>query len=371
MTSQHQQAILALADGTVFYGRSLGATGSTVGEVVFNTSMTGYQEVITDPSYSKQIVTFTYPHIGNVGVNAADVESTQPWAAGVIIRDYPALHSSWRAESSLAQYLAKHGVVGISDIDTRELTRIIRNRGAQHGCITTDVEHVQLAIDKASSFAGLTGCDLAKDVSTKRMYQWTEGTWQTPKQSSERPLHVVVYDYGVKHAILRRLIDRGCKVTVVPATTAVSDVEALKPNGVLLSNGPGDPAACEYAVQQAKHWLAQKIPTLGICLGFQIMAIAAGAKTQKMAFGHHGANHPVKDISNDRVMITSQNHGFCVDETTLPEGVEVSHRSLFDNTLQGLRWKQSPALAFQGHPEAGPGPNDAVPIFDEFLEMMK
>ncbi len=364
-----QKALLALADGSVFYGVSLGLRGSTVGEVVFNTAMSGYQEILTDPSYCKQIVTFTYPHIGNVGVNPEDVESKQLWVAGLIIRDYPKMYSNWRSDKDLDTYLAENKIVGITEIDTRALTRLLREKGAIAGCITSEVDAVEAAIEKARAFSGLNNAELATSVTTAQPYTWTAGSWQTPAAEATN-YHVVVYDYGVKYSILRQLVDRGCLVTVVPATFPYEALAELKPNGVVLSNGPGDPAACQFAIDTAKKLLDSKLPVLGICLGFQILGLASGAQTRKMAYGHHGANHPIQDIRNKKVIITSQNHGFCVEETTLPDHIEVTHRSLFDGTLQGFRFKHSPVLAMQGHPEAGPGPQEAAEIFDEFIHMM-
>jgi len=374
----NKQALLVLEDGSVFHGRSIGCDGQTTGEVVFNTALTGYQEILTDPSYSRQIVTLTYPHIGNVGVNQEDCESTQVHAAGLIVRDVPAVYSSWRAEESLPSYLARNNVVAIADIDTRRLTRILREKGAQRGCIMAGKNlSVDVALDAARSFPGLKGMDLAKEVTVKSSYVWTEGSWQlnpaTPRFSTAESaeFHIVAYDYGIKTNILRMLVDRGCHVTVVPAQTPASEVLALQPDGVFLSNGPGDPEPCDYAIAAIREVLAQKVPTFGICLGHQLLGLASGAKTVKMKFGHHGANHPVQDLDSKRVMISSQNHGFAVDETTLPANVRATYRSLFDGTLQGIERTDCPALSFQGHPEASPGPHDVAPVFDRFIEMMR
>ncbi|GAB4391629.1 MAG: glutamine-hydrolyzing carbamoyl-phosphate synthase small subunit [Gammaproteobacteria bacterium] len=364
-------AWLVLADGTVFKGHAIGSEGNIVGEVVFNTAMTGYQEIITDPSYAKQIVTLTYPHIGNVGINLEDSESERCHLAGLIIRDLSPTVSNWRASSNLVDYLKQHNIIGLANIDTRKLTRILREHGAQHGCITTtgDIEYAQHA---AQTFPGLDGMDLAKVVSTKETYVWREGSWQWPQGNqlpATLPFKVVVYDFGVKRNILRLLVDRGCELHVVPATTPANEVFALKPHGVVLSNGPGDPAVCHYAIESTKQFLAAKLPVLGICLGYQILALACGAQTQKMKFGHHGANHPVQ--GNNSVFITSQNHGFAVKEQDLPANLEITHRSLFDGTLQGLRCTDSPAFGFQGHPEASPGPHDVNQLFDQFIHLMK
>lgn len=352
-------ALLALADGNVFYGVSIGAAGHTVGEVVFNTAMTGYQEVLTDPSYCEQIVTLTYPHIGNVGVNSDDYESSKVFAAGLIIRELSPIVSNWRATQSLPDFLQTQQVVAIANIDTRRLTHILREKGAQNGCIMTDTVSPALALQKARAFAGFNGKDLAIAVSTKAQY--TVAHMHTHR--------IVVYDFGVKRNILRLLAERGCTVTVVPANTSAKAVLALKPNGILLSNGPGDPAACDYAILATQELLATKLPILGICLGFQILALACGGTTKKMKFGHHGANHPVQDVRSKKVFITSQNHGFCVDEKTLPNELMVTHVSLFDGTLQGFSHKTQPAIAFQGHPEAAPGPQDIVELFDEFVRI--
>ncbi|MFT4173964.1 MAG: glutamine-hydrolyzing carbamoyl-phosphate synthase small subunit [Rhodocyclaceae bacterium] len=370
-------ALLALADGTVFYGQGLGIVGKTVGEVVFNTAITGYQEILTDPSYRRQIVTLTHPHIGNVGANAEDSESLGIHAAGLIIRDLPLRVSNFRAEHDLDSYMRAGKVVGIAGIDTRKLTRILREKGAQSGCLVTAASRAQLdaeaAIAEARAFAGLAGMDLAQVVSCEKPYQWTRGEWRLGSGSQEGTdfkYHVVAYDYGVKFNILRMLAERGCKLTVVPAKTPIKDVLALNPDGVFLSNGPGDPEPCDYAIAAIRELLDRKLPTFGICLGHQLMGLAAGGKTLKMKFGHHGANHPVKDLESGRVLITSQNHGFEVDAATLPANVKVTHVSLFDGSLQGLAWTDRPALCFQGHPEASPGPHDVAYLFDRFIGMM-
>ncbi|MGC8732552.1 MAG: glutamine-hydrolyzing carbamoyl-phosphate synthase small subunit [Halothiobacillaceae bacterium] len=370
-------ALLALEDGTVFHGYSVGADGQSVGEVVFNTAMTGYQEILTDPSYSRQMVTLTYPHIGNVGVNPEDEEDPRVHAAGLIVRDVPRLHSNWRATDSLPAYLKRHGVIGIAGIDTRKLTRILREKGAQNGCLMAGegIDAAQ-AIEAARGFPGLNGMDLAKVVSTKETYVWAEPSWDAKTLSQPGPkddlqYNVVAYDFGVKRNILRMLVDRGCRVTVVPAQTPAADVLAMKPDGVFLSNGPGDPAACDYAVQAAREFLKTDIPLFGICLGHQILGLACNAKTVKMKFGHHGANHPVQDLDTGRVMISSQNHGFAVDEATLPPNVKATHKSLFDGSLQGIRLTDKPAYSFQGHPEASPGPHDVAPVFEPFIEDMR
>ncbi len=368
-------AILALEDGTIFRGVSIGADGSSTAEVVFNTSMTGYQEILTDPSYARQMVTLTYPHIGNTGVNAEDEESNQVWCSGLIIRDLPLLSSSWRQQETLDAYLKRKGVVGIADIDTRKLTRILREKGAQAGCIMAgDNINEEEAVAQAKAFPGLKGMDLAKEVTSEKSYEWTESTWDlvdghtTP---SEFPFHVVAYDFGVKTNILRMLVERGCRLTVVPAKTPASDVLALNPDGVFLSNGPGDPEPCDYAIAAIKEILETEIPVFGICLGHQLLALASGAQTVKMKFGHHGANHPVQDIKSGRVMITSQNHGFAVDEATLPANLEATHKSLFDGSLQGIARTDKKAFSFQGHPEASPGPHDVAPLFDQFIDNIK
>ena len=372
-------AILALADGTVFIGQSIGFTGHTVGEVVFNTSMTGYQEILTDPSYCQQIVTLTYPHIGNYGVNAEDVESKKVYAAGLIIKDLPLIASNFRSTQSLSDYLIEFKTVAISNIDTRQLTRHLRTHGAQNGCImglaagtTVTQTHIDQAIALAKASPSMAGLDLAKVVSTKSSYGWTETEWQLgePRKQTPDQFHVVAYDFGVKHNILRMLAARGCRVTVVPAQTPAAEVLAMKPNGVFLSNGPGDPEPCDYAVNAAAALMQKGLPLFGICLGHQIMALASGAKTFKMKFGHHGANHPVKDLATGHVAITSQNHGFAVDEKTLPANLKPTHISLFDGTLQGIERTDCPAFSFQGHPEASPGPQDIGTLFDKFIAMM-
>jgi carbamoyl-phosphate synthase small subunit len=375
-------AILALEDGSIFRGVSIGADGLSVGEVVFNTSMTGYQEILTDPSYSRQIVTLTYPHIGNTGVNPEDEESGRVWCTGLVVRDLPLLESSWRSKQPLGAYLKERGVIAIADIDTRRLTRILREKGAQNGCIVAgrhiDGEAaVAASVAAARSFPGLKGMDLAKVVSTDRAYSWDEGTWVTDGrtvgytiQFEQSPYHVVAYDFGVKHNILRMLRARGCRLTVVPAQTSASDVLAMEPDGVFFSNGPGDPAPCDYAIKAAQEIMERNVPIFGICLGHQILSIASGAHTVKMKFGHHGANHPVEDLQTKRVMITSQNHGFAVDEDTLPKNLRATHRSLFDGTLQGVERTDKPAFSFQGHPEASPGPHDVAPLFDRFIGLM-
>ncbi|WP_168461404.1 glutamine-hydrolyzing carbamoyl-phosphate synthase small subunit [Acinetobacter sp. A1] len=371
-------AILALADGTIFKGTSIGATGSTTGEVVFNTAMTGYQEILTDPSYAQQLVTLTYPHIGNTGCNDEDVESGRihkVWANGLIIRDLPLLHSNFRSNQSLAEYLQAHNVVAIADIDTRKLTRILRAKGAQNGCILAG-ENIteEEAIAKARAFGGLNGLDLAKVCCDPEGFEWTEGSWKLGKGFTQPELkyHVVAYDYGVKTNILRMLADRGCKLTVVPAQTPAEKVLALNPDGIFLSNGPGDPAACDYAIEAVKTIVeTTNTPVFGICLGHQILALASGAKTMKMPHGHHGANHPVQNLETGTVMITSQNHGFAVDESTLPSNVRATHRSLFDGTNQGIHRTDKPAFSFQGHPEASSGPHDCALLFDHFIELIE
>ena len=372
-----KQAILALADGSIFRGEAIGADGQTVGEVVFNTAMTGYQEILTDPSYAQQIVTLTYPHIGNTGTTPEDAESDRVWSAGLVIRDLPLVASNWRNTLSLDEYLKANNVVAIAGIDTRRLTRILREKGAQNGCIMAgDDISEEAAIAAARAFPGLKGMDLAKEVSTKDTYQWRSSVWNLASDShpdvpnSELPYHVVAYDYGVKVNILRMLVERGCHLTVVPAQTPAADVLALNPDGVFLSNGPGDPEPCDYAIQAIKEVLQTEIPVFGICLGHQLLALAAGAKTVKMGHGHHGANHPVQDVDSGVVMITSQNHGFAVDEATLPGNVRAIHKSLFDGTLQGIELTDKAAFSFQGHPEASPGPNDVSPLFDRFIESM-
>jgi carbamoyl-phosphate synthase small subunit len=368
-------AVLALADGTIFRGQSIGAKGNTTGEVVFNTALTGYQEILTDPSYARQIITLTCPHIGNTGTTPEDLESTQVYAAGLVIRDLPALASSWRANEPLPQFLERARTVAIAGIDTRRLTRLLREKGAQAGCIMTGEQVDESAAVKAArKFPGLKGMDLAKVVSTKRSFQWNEGSLWTegsraPIRSPQR-LHVVAYDFGIKRNILRLLADGGCRMTVVPAQTPAEEVLAREPDGIFLSNGPGDPEPCEYAIGAAREFLATDLPIFGICLGHQILGLAAGARTVKMKFGHHGANHPVQDLESGRVFITTQNHGFAVDEATLPEGVKATHRSLFDGSLQGLAFEGRPVFGFQGHPEASPGPHDLRPLFERFNHLM-
>ncbi|WP_366945196.1 glutamine-hydrolyzing carbamoyl-phosphate synthase small subunit [Zoogloea sp.] len=371
-------AILALADGTVFYGKGIGAIGMTTGEVVFNTSMSGYQEILTDPSYCRQIVTLTYPHIGNTGINREDCEADKVYAAGLVIRDLPMLASNWRCEQTLDAYLKSENIVAIAGIDTRKLTRILREKGAQSGCILTAASaaelNVEAALAQARAFPGLAGMDLAKVVSASVAYPWTEGEWQLDKgyvpQQSAR-FHVVAFDYGVKRNILRMLAERGCRLTVVPAQTPAAEVLALNPDGVFLSNGPGDPEPCDYAIEAIRAILAKGVPTFGICLGHQLLALASGAKTMKMKFGHHGANHPVKDLDSGQVLITSQNHGFAVDAASLPANLRATHVSLFDGSLQGLARTDVPAFCFQGHPEASPGPHDVAYLFDRFISLME
>ena len=369
-------AVLALEDGTVFRGISIGAAGTATGEVVFNTAMTGYQEILTDPSYSRQIVTLTYPHIGNTGTNPDDLESNSIHAAGLVIRDLPLLHSNWRATESLPEFLVRGDVVAIAEIDTRRLTRILREKGAQAGCIASGdaASRPDLAIEAARRFPGLKGMDLAKVVTTRRSFQWNEGTnWaleQGPRRRPGQRMHVVAYDFGIKRNILRLLADHGCRMTVVPAQTPAAEVLALAPDGVFLSNGPGDPEPCTYAIEAIQAFLEAAVPTFGICLGHQLLGLAAGARTVKMKFGHHGANHPVIDLDTGRVFISSQNHGFAVDEATLPSNVRPTHRSLFDGSLQGIAVTDRPAFSFQGHPEASPGPRDLAPLFNRFVESM-
>jgi carbamoyl-phosphate synthase small subunit len=392
VNTNYAKAILALADGTVFYGRSIGASGHTVGEVVFNTAMTGYQEILTDPSYAQQIVTLTYPHIGNTGTNDEDTESGRihkVWANGLIIRDLTMVTSNFRSSQSLNEYLINHNTVAIADIDTRKLTRLLREKGAQNGCIMTADSEGHLdeakAIELAKSFAGIKGMDLAKVCCDQAGFTWTQGSWQlvSPEVSPtcgrfkelgtdiEQKFNIMAYDFGVKTNILRMLVDRGCHVTVVPAQTPISDVLKHNPDGIFLSNGPGDPEPCTYAIDAIKHIITETdIPLFGICLGHQLLALASGAQTLKMKFGHHGANHPVQDIDQGTVMITSQNHGFAVDEATLPSNVKVTHRSLFDGSNQGIELTDKPAFSFQGHPEASPGPHDCAPLFDKFAAMM-
>ena len=368
-------AILALADGSLFYGTSIGADGETCGEVVFNTAMTGYQEILTDPSYSRQMVTLTYPHIGNTGVNDEDVESDRIQAAGLIIRDLPLVTSNWRKQGSLDNYLKESGVVGIADIDTRRLTRILRDKGSQNGAIVAgEGATAEKALELAKAFPGLKGMDLAKEVTCDKVYHWSETEWDLNSGYGERTggrFKVVAWDYGVKRNILRMLASRDCDITVVPAQTPAADVLAMNPDGIFLSNGPGDPEPCDYAIKAIGEVLETDIPVFGICLGHQLLALASGAKSVKMGHGHHGANHPVQDIAKGTVMITSQNHGFAVDEATLPANVEATHKSLFDGTLQGIRRTDKPAYSFQGHPEASPGPHDVAPLFDEFIRLME
>ncbi len=375
-----KSALLVLEDGTTFWGESIGADGQTVGEVVFNTAMTGYQEILTDPSYCRQIVTLTYPHIGSTGSNSEDEESCAIHAAGLVIRDLPLLASNWRNQQPLDEYLRTAGIVAIAGIDTRMLTRILREKGAQSGCIVTgDTPDEAAALAAARGFPGLKGMDLAREVTTTSPYEWMQGTWSLKDglpepQDLEReplPLHVVAYDYGVKRNILRMLVDRGCRVSVVPAQTSASEVLALQPDGVFLSNGPGDPEPCGYAITAIQEIIATDTPMFGICLGYQLLSLASGAKSGKMKFGHHGANHPVQDLTTKMVMISSQNHGFAVDETSLPDSLEATHKSLFDGSLQGVHHTARPAFGFQGHPEASPGPHDVAPLFDHFIELMQ
>ena len=372
--SHFPPALLALADGTVFRGKGIGATGSSVGEVVFNTAMSGYQEILTDPSYSRQIVTLTYPHVGNYGVNQEDSEADRIHAAGLIIRDLPLLASNFRSEQTLDDYLRAANVLGLADIDTRKLTRILRDRGAQAGCLMAGEElDSDYAVNQARAFPGLAGMDLAQVVSVGQSYAWSQGEWKLGEgfsQPEKFNFHVVAYDFGVKRNILRMLASRGCKLTVVPARTTAAEVMALNPDGVFLSNGPGDPEPCDYAVKAIREFLELRLPVFGICLGHQLMGLAAGGKTLKMKFGHHGANHPVKDIETGQVLITSQNHGFAVDPSSLPQNVKITHVSLFDGSLQGMAWTDRPAFCFQGHPEASPGPQDLAYLFDRFTSSM-
>ena len=370
----NKPALLVLEDGTEFHGIAIGADGCSVGEVVFNTALTGYQEILSDPSYAKQIVTLTYPHIGNVGTNTEDDESTSVFASGLVVRDLPLLASSWRMQKTLPEYLREHNVVAIADIDTRKLTRLLRDKGAQRGCIiagtTVDVAQAKLAID---SFPGLQGMDLAKEVTTASSYEWSENVWQLGvghNQATSAKKHVVAYDFGVKRNILRLLVNRGCRVTVVPATTPAEQVLAMNPDGVFLSNGPGDPEPCTYAIAAIKTILEHKVPVFGICLGHQLLALASGAKTEKMKFGHHGANHPVQELATGRVMISSQNHGFAVSADSLPANLQATYKSLFDGSLQGIARTDVPAFSFQGHPEASPGPHDVEALFDDFMVLM-
>lgn len=371
-------AILVLEDGSVFHGIGIGIPGIACGEVVFNTAMTGYQEILTDPSYARQLITLTYPHIGNVGACAEDAESRAVFCAGLIIRDTPKLRNNWRAQWSLSDYLKSNSVVGISGIDTRKLTRLIRTHGAPRGCIVAGAAGDELDTDKARAaaraFPGLTGMDLAKEVSAKKPYKWTGGEWQLGGGFHSPPtakFTVAALDYGVKHNLLRLLAARGCEITVLPAQTPADEILAMNPDGVFLSNGPGDPAACDYAIRSIRELLARKIPLFGICLGHQLMALAGGAQTMKMKFGHHGANHPVRELAGGRVFIASQNHGFTVREDSLPDNVSVTHRSLFDGSVQGLQWRDAPAFSFQGHPEASPGPHDIQNLFDAFIKLME
>lgn len=370
-------ALLVLEDGTVFKGVSIGAEGCSVGEVVFNTSMTGYQEILTDPSYSRQIVTLTYPHIGNTGTNSEDEESSQIHAQGLIIRDLPILASNFRNQQSLSEYLKSHNIVGIADIDTRKLTRILREKGAQAGCILAGKQVDEAyALEQARAFPGLKGMDLAKEVTVGEAYNWTTGSWQLGKghvtpDADQLKYHVVAYDFGVKRNILRMLVDRGCRLTVVPAKTPAAEVLAMNPDGIFLSNGPGDPEPCNYAIEAIKAFLNTRTPVFGICLGHQLLGLASGAKTVKMKFGHHGANHPVKSLDDNTVMITAQNHGFAVDENSLPDCLRATHVSLFDGSLQGIHRTDRPAFSFQGHPEASPGPHDCAGLFDHFIELIK
>ena len=384
-----RNAILARADGNLFHGTAIGAECYGTGEVVFNTAMTGYQEILTDPSYARQIVTLTAPHIGNTGVNTADCESDGVHASGLVIRDLPLLHSNFRSEQSLDDYLKENGIAAIANIDTRRLTRILREHGAQSGCIDASAQpNADVAVQKASEFEGLLGLDLAQEVTVDKTYQWQSGTWQlgqdgmpdtspntspdtAQNNSGSSDYHVVAYDFGVKRNILRLLVDHGCQVTVVPAKTPASEVLAMQPDGVFLSNGPGDPEPCDYAIAAIRELLEHKLPVFGICLGHQLLALASGARTMKMKFGHHGANHPVQDLASGQVMISSQNHGFAVDEKSLPENLVATHRSLFDQTLQGISRTDTPAFSFQGHPEASPGPHDVKQLFSQFTDLMK
>jgi|TARA_B100000700_G_scaffold77364_1_gene86771 carbamoyl-phosphate synthase small subunit len=377
----NKPAILALEDGSVFHGTAIGADGQTSGEVVFNTAMTGYQEILTDPSYTRQIVTLTYPHIGNTGINSEDVESGAIAAAGLVIRDLPLLASNFRSEQRLDDYLRSQNVLGIADIDTRRLTRILRDKGAQNGAILAGPnaegdDAVERALAAAKAFPGLKGMDLAKVVSCQSPYEWSEGEWTLGQgyadtAADERPFHVVAYDFGVKRNILRMLASRGCRLTVVPAQTPAAEVLALNPDGIFLANGPGDPEPCDYAITAIREILDTELPVFGICLGHQLLALASGAKTTKMKFGHHGANHPVQDLESGQVMITSQNHGFAADEASLPDTLRATHRSLFDGSLQGIERTDRPAFSFQGHPEASPGPRDVAPLFDKFVDLMQ
>ena len=377
MNSQtHREAVLALADGTIFRGTAIGSDGISVGEVVFNTALTGYQEILTDPSYAQQIVTLTYPHIGNVGVNDEDAESDRIWASGLVIRDLPLMVSNFRSQQALDDYLKDNNILGIADIDTRKLTRILRESGAQNGCIMAGTVDDETALAAARGFAGLKGMDLAKEVTTETTYQWSEHSWELgeghkPQDPATTKYKVVAYDYGVKRNILRMLVDLDCELIVVPAKTPASEVLAMQPDGIFLSNGPGDPEPCDYAIDAIREILETDIPVFGICLGHQLLALASGAKTVKMKFGHHGANHPVEDLAGNVVMITSQNHGFAVDEEHLPANLIATHRSLFDGSLQGIQRTDKPAFSFQGHPEASPGPHDAASLFEHFIKLME
>jgi carbamoyl-phosphate synthase small subunit len=369
-------AVLVLEDGTVFHGQSVGAVGETVGEVVFNTAMTGYQEILTDPSYARQMVTLTYPHIGNVGATPEDDESARVHAAGLIVRDVPPLVSNWRSRESLPDFLMRHGVVAISGIDTRKLTRILREKGAQNGCMQGGEIDVERALEQARAFPGIKGMDLAREVTTRNSYEWLDGTWNLDGpvhrlNPTDAEFHVIAYDFGIKHNILRMLVDRGCRMTVVPAQTSAQDALDMEPDGIFLSNGPGDPEPCDYAVATIRSFCTEQKPLFGICLGHQLLGLASGARTVKMKFGHHGANHPIQDLRSNKVMISSQNHGFAVDEQNLPGCLEATHRSLFDGTLQGIARKDCPAFSFQGHPEASPGPHDVAPAFDDFIAAMR
>jgi len=374
----NSRAVLALENGMLFEGTAIGVDGLVVGEVVFNTSITGYQEILTDPSYARQIITLTHPHIGNTGVTLEDEESREIWATGLVIRDLPLLASNWRSEMSLRDYLVARSVVAIAEIDTRKLTRVLRDQGSQNGAIVAGSDLSESAIAEAlkaaKGFAGLEGMDLAKVVTSPVPYEWQEGSWKIGQGYSavaNTDFHVVAYDFGIKKNILRLLADRGCRLTVVPAQTSAAEVLALNPDGVFLSNGPGDPGPCDYAIQAIQEILDAKIPMFGICLGLQLLGLASGMKTKKMGHGHHGANHPVKNLKDGTVLITSQNHGFCIDEVALPDTVRVTHRSLFDDTIQGIQLVDRPAFGFQGHPEASPGPHDAGPLFDHFIELMR
>ena len=371
------KAVLALENGLIFEGTAIGASGHSTGEVVFNTSLTGYQEILTDPSYARQIIALTHPHIGNTGANDEDEESANIWASGLVVRDLPFVASNWRSQLSLQDYLVQKNVVAIAEIDTRKLTRILREQGAQNGCIVAGAElskkQIEEALQEAKGFSGLKGMDLAKEVTTDKMYSWNEASWTLAdghQQMAELPYHIVAYDFGVKRNILRMLVDRGCRLTVVPATTPADKVLAMNPDGVFLSNGPGDPDPCVYAISAIQSLLKTEIPVFGICLGLQLLGLAAGMKTIKMNHGHHGANHPVKNLEDETVLITSQNHGFCIDDESLPDNVKVTHRSLFDDSMQGIHLTDVPAFGFQGHPEASPGPHDAAPLFDHFIELI-